>query len=252
MINRDAHRALLSYYAGMHGKMSAANFDWALRHKLFAGIDFEGKTMLDVGCGDGCMGLWAAAHGARHVVGLEPEVDGSSAGMQEAFHRAARRVGLEDRVELVTARLQDYDAGQEGFDVVLLAASINHLDEEACVRLHEDEHARKTYREHLRALAGLAAPGAILIVTDSDRRNLFGRLGVRNPLAPTIEWEKHQSPHLWARLLADIGFEAPAVHWTTLNTLRAPGQALLGNQACAYMLGSEFQLTMRRSSESLD
>lgn len=249
-MNPAAHRALLDQYASLHGARSAANLDWALRHKLFAGVDLEGKTMLDVGCGTGQMGLWAAAHGARRVVGLEPEMEGSSAGMQEAFRRTAGQLGLEDRVELVTARLQDYDPGQERFDVVLLAASINHLDEDACVRLHIDEQAREAYREHFRRLAGLAAAGAILVVTDADRRNLFARLHLRNPLAPTIEWEKHQSPKLWARLLADVGFEAPNVRWTTLNTLRAPGQALLGNQVCAYLLTSVFLLTMRRSSDN--
>lgn len=202
--------------------------------------------MLDVGCGTGHVGFWAAAQGARRVVGLEPEVEGSSAGMQESFRRTAREIGLEDSVELVTARLQDYDAGNERFDVIVLAASINHLDEDVCVRLHEDEQARQTYRAHLRLLADVAAPGAVLIVTDCDRRNLFQRLGRRNPLAPTIEWEKHQSPDLWARLLADVGFEAPSARWMALNTLRSPGQALLGNRACAYVTTSAFRLTMRR------
>ena len=246
-MNAAAHQLLLQQYAGVHGARKASNFDWGVRNKLFAGLDLEGRTLLDVGCGTGHIGLWAAAQGARRVVGLEPEVEGSSAGMQDSFRRTARDVGLEDSVELVTSRLQDYDPGSERFDVVLLAASINHLDEDACVHLHEDEQARQTYRKHLRHLAAVAAPGAVLIVTDCDRRNLFQRLGVRNPLSPTIEWEKHQSPGLWARLLAGVGFEAPNVTWMTLNTLRSPGQAVLGNRACAYLTTSAFRLTMRRS-----
>lgn len=249
-MNAAAHQLLLQQYASVRGTRKAENFDWALRNKLFVGVDLEGRTLLDAGCGSGNIGLWAAAQGARRVVGLEPEMEGSSVGMQNSFRRTARAVGLEDSVELVTVRLQDYDAGNERFDVVLLAASINHLDEDACMHLHEDEQARQTYRGHLRLLADVAAPGAVLIVTDCDRRNLFQRLGVRNPLSPTIEWEKHQSPDLWARLLADVGFEAPSVEWMTLNTLRGPGQALLGNRACAYLTTSTFRLTMRRSSDA--
>lgn len=249
-MNAAAQRLLLQQFASVHGARSAANFDWSLRHKLFAGVDLEDRTLLDVGCGAGHVGFWAAAHGARRVVGLEPEVEGSSAGVQESFRRIARAVGVEDSVELVTARLQDCNLANERFDVVLLAASINHLDEEACMRLHEDEQARAAYRKYLRLLANVAAPGAVLIVTDCDRRNLFARLRVRNPLAPTIEWEKHQPPDLWARLLSDVGFEDPTVSWMTLNTLRGPGQAILGNRACAYLTTSVFRLAMRRGRDA--
>lgn len=248
-VTHDARRILLQQYARVYGARKAANFDWSVREKLFAGVDLEGKTMLDVGCGAGYVALWAAAHGARRVVGLEPEVEGSRTGMQDSFRRTAHALGLDDRVTLSTARLQDYDAGEERFDVVLLAASINHLDETACMRLHEDEQARQVYRGYLRLLARLAAVGGVLIVTDCDRRNLFAHLPIRNPLAPRIEWEKHQSPKLWARLLADVGFEAPTVNWMALNTLRAPGQALLGNRAFAYLTTSAFRLAMRRSVE---
>lgn len=248
-MNAAAHQELLRYFAEIHGARSAANFDWVMRKGLFAGIDLEGKTMLDIGCGHGRMGLWAAAHGAYRVVGLEPEAEGSSRGMQDAFDAAARRVGLADSVELVTKPLQEYETN-ERFDVVLLAASINHLDEVACVRLHEDEAAREAYREHFRLIARVAAPGAHLIVTDCDRRNFFARIGRRNPLAPTIEWEKHQSPFLWAELLGDVGFEAPRVRWGALNTLREPGQVLLGNRLGSYMLMSAFLLRMRRSGQS--
>jgi SAM-dependent methyltransferase len=246
-VNREAHQELLRSYAEVHGARSAANFDWRARG-LFAGIDLQDKAMLDIGCGAGHMGLWVAAHGARCVVGLEPEAEGSRSGVQQAFLDAARRVGLADRFELVAQPLQEYEEVNERFDIVLLAASINHLDEAACVHLHEDEGARQTYREHLRRIANLAAPGAHLIVMDCDRRNFFARVGVRNPLAPSIEWEKHQSPWLWASLLSDVGFEAPEVRWASLNTLRKPGQALLGNRVGAFMLTSTFLLRMRRSA----
>jgi len=239
---------LLRSYAVKYGARKAANFDFELRDTIFGGVALDGRTVLDVGCGDGRMGMWAATHGARRVVGLEPEVEGSSAGVQNVFRHVAHDVGIEERVELVTARLQDYDAGAERFDVLLLAASINHLDEAACMRLHVDEDARQTFRRYFRHLADLAAPGAALIVTDVDRRNAFATLGVSNPFSPTIEWEKHQSPFLWARLLNDVGFEEPDVVWTTFNTLRHAGRQLLNNHVAAYLTTSGFRLLMRRAA----
>src|ERR1051326_8914991 len=45
--------------------------------QLFRDTDFRYKTMLEIGCGKGMLCLWAAMHGARHVVGLEPLAEGA-------------------------------------------------------------------------------------------------------------------------------------------------------------------------------
>lgn len=39
-------------------------------------------------------------------------------------------------------------------------------------------------------------------------------LGIRNPWAPSIEWNKHQPPGVWARLLENAGFRDPRIRWT--------------------------------------
>ncbi len=213
---------------------------------LFKGIDFTGKTMLDVGAGDGRFSYYAACAGASRVVSLEPEAAGSGTGRVDKFKRLASLVD-QPQVEFVPVPLQEYTHEDGLFDVLLLHASINHLDEEACVRLHEDPAAQETYLGIFRILASLARPGGVLIVTDCARRNLFGDLGVRNPIARTIEWHKHQSPELWAELLTRVGFVRPDIRWTTFNTLRSPGRLLLGNRVAAYCLTSSFRLAMERS-----
>ena len=40
---------------------------------LFQGLSFDGKRVLDVGCGAGALALWAGIHRASHVLGIEPE-----------------------------------------------------------------------------------------------------------------------------------------------------------------------------------
>jgi len=101
-------------------------------------------------------------------------------------------------VRLMAQCVDEY-ADVAGFDVVALIASINHLDEEACARLHHDANARAAYRRIFRRIASLTRLGGRIIIADCTRHNFFAALGLTNPLCRTIEWEKHQTPETWAR-----------------------------------------------------
>jgi SAM-dependent methyltransferase len=216
---------------------------------LFNRIDFRGKTMLDVGGGDGTLSFYAACAGAQKVICLEPEVAGSATGMNAAFNRTASFLD-QGKVKLLPHQLQDYESGGDFFDILLLHASINHLDEGACIRLRRDSEAQSSYEQLFDKLASLARPGATLLIVDCAQRNLFADLHLTNPFVPTIEWHKHQSPKLWARLLAQAGFVNPVIRWNSFNTLRTCGRRLLGNRIAAYCLTSAFCLTMERQRDA--
>jgi SAM-dependent methyltransferase len=215
---------------------------------VFEGIDVRGKRVLDVGAGDGLHALYLACRGAERVVALEPEAAGSRTGARQRFEQLAEQLGVSS-VELCPETFQDYDALGERFDIVFLHSSINHLDEEACIELHRSAVARGRYRPLFAKLASLTAPSGRLIAIDCSRRNLFARLPLTNPVARTIEWEKHQPPQLWASLLEEAGFRDPVIRWTTFNSLRRPGRLLLGNAAAAWLLTSSFSLVMTKPGE---
>jgi SAM-dependent methyltransferase len=210
---------------------------------LFDGVDLRGARVLDIGAGGGRYSFYAAAAGAAHVVALEPEAAGSDTGVRTRFEHVREQLGV-DSVELRNETLQEFDPGDERFDVLFMHASINHLDEPATMRLHADESARQTYRELFARLAGIGADGAKLVASDVSRHNLFAKLPVRNPLQPTIEWDKHQPPETWIELLGEAGFTDPRVRWTTASSLRRPGRVLLGNRMAAWLTEGAFCLTM--------
>jgi SAM-dependent methyltransferase len=216
------------------------------QEQVFRGVELRGRTVLDVGAGEGITSFYAACAGAARIVSLEPEAAGSRSGARERFDRIRARLGAHN-VELQAKTLQDFDAGGERYDVLLSMASINHLDEDACIRLQSDPEARARYAELLSKLADLAAPGADLIVCDASRYNFFARIGRTNPLTPTIEWEKHQAPEFWAQLLEQAGFRDPEISRGSFNTLRRPGQLLLANRLASYFLTSMFRLRMRKA-----
>jgi len=210
--------------------------------QLFRDLRFEGKTFLEIGCGKGLFALWAAIHGAKHVIGLEPLSAGSTESTQcyNNFTCMARALGLSN-IELQPYRLQDWFYHDNYFDVVLSFASINHLDEESCIRLGEDESARQVYRNIFADVRRMMKPGGKFIIVDCSKRNLFGDLRLKNPFAPDIEWFKHQMPDVWVDLLTRSHFTDPDVSWLSGRLLRYFGRTTR-LPTVSYFIDSVFRL----------
>jgi SAM-dependent methyltransferase len=212
---------------------------------LFSGIRFEERSVLDIGGGTGLFSFYAAACGARSVVCLEPDTAGSTTGQTSRFEHISKVLNLSS-VRLIQQTLQEFDADPGSFDVILMHNSVNHLDEQACVRLRQDRAAASLYSDLFRKVAKLASEGADLIVTDCSSQNFFPLLGLQNPVARTIDWRKHQPPEVWRRILCNSGFGEPRVRWSSLNCLGRLGWWILGNKPAAFFLASQFRLQMRK------
>jgi SAM-dependent methyltransferase len=227
--------------AGLHATASRLE-----RHvaSIFGGLELAGKRVLDVGGGAGLLTLYAAVRGAEGIC-LEPEAAGASRGAAARFGSLADALGVGSAVRLETMTFQEFrDDG--AFDVIVMASSVNHLDEEACIDLARSEHARERYRRIFAKSFQLLRDGGALVITDCDRSNLFGDLGMSSPFCPTIEWHKHQHPRLWAGLLRSVGFVQDRYEWLPPNRLGRIGQVLLANRLAAYVLLSQFRLRARK------
>jgi SAM-dependent methyltransferase len=215
-------------------------------NQLFHDIDFNGKNMLEIGCGKGILCLWAALHGADEVVGLEPLAEGAydSSECHRDFESMARQLGL-PQAKILPLTVQQYTGVENHFDIVLSMASINHLDEKACVKLQDSPDAVRTYQDIFRGIARTMKAGGKLIIVDAARHNFFGDLGVRNPMTPNIEWFKHQQPEYWVELLQQSGFGNPRIRWASGRLLRYAGLRTLPKRV-AYFGQSVFHLELTR------
>ena len=210
---------------------------------LFNGIDLNGKRVLDIGGGYGLQSFYAGCKGAGEVICLEPGSDGSSDLVIEKFHRLQNRLGI-DQIRLQTGIFQEFDNGNKLFDIVLSHNSINHLDESACITLHENKDSQKIYATIAAKINSMMKPGGIFIVCDCSNRNLFADLGIKNPFAPMITWHLHHPPEIWIDLLKNEGFSNPELVWTSFGEFRSIGKWLLGNKPISYFLNSHFCLRM--------
>ncbi|UCG52465.1 MAG: class I SAM-dependent methyltransferase [Candidatus Latescibacterota bacterium] len=228
------------------GIVSSERYARSQLEDLFGGIDLDNKRVLDIGGGSGVYSFYAACMGAKEVICLEPEADGSMGDEFEVYDRLRSTL---DRVtvKIDTRTIQEYGNDRGKFDVILMHASINHLDETACINLLEDKSSWEKYRRLLSLVSELAAPGARLIVCDCSRYNFFAFLRIKNPLVPAIEWHKHQAPEVWARLLEEVGFCDPEIRWEPLYRFRKIGRLFLANKVASYFLKSVFCLRMTKA-----
>ena len=244
MMNNSAFYKLVSdkgYYT------KADRLKFYLEKQLFKGIDFKGKTLIDIGGGNGLFGFYAALNGAKHAVVMEPEFDGSSSGMIREFNELKELLGGLNNIEHTTEVLEDYDRASHSFDYILMHNSVNHINEEACVTLTKDKNSDDIYQSFLLKLREVCHSATELIICDAARNNFWSDLGMSNPFTPQIEWLKHQNPSVWAAVFQKAGFETISTKWTSPNQLEKLGSILLGNRLGGYLTISHFNMRLKFS-----
>ena len=234
-----------NHLARISGLKRPRGIDGYLRRQVFRNLDVSNAAILDVGGGNGLISLWAVTEGdAGSALVLEPGLDGSSKQMESQFNSMISILDPETRarLELSTQTIEQLDQATRKFDFVLFHNSINHIDECSTQALHSDPNAQAKYKEVFDRISDLMTESGHLIIADCSNRNAFGDLGLRNPVAPSINWGIHQPPEVWSKVALETGFTETDRLWTSRREFGRLGQVVAGNRPVSYLLNSHFVL----------
>ena len=78
----------------------------------------EGKSVLDLGCGYGWHCIYAAEHGARHVLGID---------LSDKMLAVAKEKTQFNNVEYRCAAIEDVQFPQDSFDIVLSSLALHYV-----------------------------------------------------------------------------------------------------------------------------
>ena len=209
-------------------------------NQVFGEIDLRNKSLLEIGCGDGVYSIWAKLSGAKHVIGLEPELDGNISGSSMIFKRLINELDLDD-IECIPQTIEEFNHNGMKFDIVLSNMSINHLDEDACMRLDTDLDAQEKYLAIFNKIKSIMNHNGKLIILDNSDKNFFKLFNRSSPFCRGVDWRKHQSPKVWVKLLKQADFSDPKISWPSryfyLKNLYCP-------KLISFFLDSFFRIEM--------
>lgn len=168
---------------------------------------FRGRSVIEIGPGSGYNSLFTATLGASRYVLLE----GNPKGVAD-IERLFGQHGLRDRIEMVSALVQDYDTADR-FDFVIcegMLALAGVADPAAL----------------LRSVARFVAPGGVLVITTIDAmsdfaetlRRLFAHL-LLDPAGTLAEQGAALTPVFSPHLATIAGMSRPHGDWVIDNLL---------------------------------
>lgn len=213
---------------------------------LFEETNLKDKRILDIGAGSGVFSCYMALAGAKEVIGLEPEMEGSRNNYISKFQQLKDKLNITN-VTLKPLTFQDFNGEGEEFDIILLHHSINHLNENACIALAKSPAAREEYKKIFQKLLSLSSKEGIIIIADCSCKNVFPALGIKNIFTPTIEWHKHQTPELWSHIMEKTGYKVFKTKWVSPSQLGRAGNFFLGNKICSFFIHSHFIIYARKN-----
>jgi 2-polyprenyl-3-methyl-5-hydroxy-6-metoxy-1,4-benzoquinol methylase len=137
-------------YAYTGSRLSARLANARISRGVADSFDFNARSVLDLGCGDGTYTIEFPSLGVRKIVGVDP-----AAGAIEAARNRARSIGVSDIVSFEVGNIYSLDEYllPGSFDCIVIRGVLHHLPDPA------------------RALAGLCAFKGTVVVLEPNGNN---------------------------------------------------------------------------------
>ena len=126
------------------------------------------------------------------------------------------------------------------FDIILMHNSINHIGEDIIEEAKIDERRYAEFVDRLKPIIDRLDPGGTIIVSDCGTKNFWDRVGLKSPLAPTIEWSLHGEPEFWQKMLESLDCIHVKTNWTTRREFGKLGKLFLANRFMSYFTTRHF------------
>lgn len=204
--------------------------------------DIAGKRMLDIGGGDGFLGLYnRIVRGASSISIIDSyDSHGGKGGHESGYDNMMEIIQRHkiENVDVIKSDIRDVKLSSEQFDSVYARNSFHHIF--GHYRTEDSEIV-----ELMVSIHGSLVPGGSLIIGETSRNQVWRFIPpIRNRMANGPWIHKKIAPKRLKRCATSAGFKSVAIRWYTLYKLRSL-KPLLSNQAAnAFMTGSyvlEFQ-----------
>lgn len=177
-----------------HHLPSAENFRYHFSEQ-FSGIDFAGKSVLEVGCGKGFVSLYLAMFTmAAHITALDQSSgNGSEIGVLQVLKSHIKRLALEKRLTAIECDALTFASGP--FDIIIANNCLHHFVA-AGQSYKKNPSVADRYQHMFRHFSTLLKNEGQIIIQEVDPFNIW-RILLPKLVFPHTDWSIHPPLSCW-------------------------------------------------------
>lgn len=187
------------------GRDSFEKYQYHLNKQL-SGLDFKGKRILEIGCGQGAVSLYMALFvGADVVVAMDENAgEGSNVGVLSTLEGAKNHFEL-DNIDIVELDFLKNSFPDGHFDIIISNNALHHVITPGLISKNED--IRYKYVTLFTEIYRLLKPGGVLSIYEYSRKCFWRWFPLKPKKFYTIDWEIHPTTREWESVIKSANFE---------------------------------------------